>query len=191
MKRSVLTYLLIIPILVTGNLVLAQTGTDLATVTSSKNSETPVGNHSNKQLVSKEKEKAREELPALLQGSFTASRYSNYSVSLTVSASWKQDSLQIVFNFYRGDTASGLNEDNLVESVLYVFKPEDITQFQQEDDEFLFFYLRTSKNKNLIYTKQTRPKEWQYEEDFRRSAGFPVHRDKAEQVQQFLRILQQ
>ena len=187
MKRSILSYLFIIPILIAYNSALAQTTTGLATVSNFKNRGTPVVNLNNK--ISKEK--AREELAVLLQGNFTASRYSNYSVSLTVAASWKQDSLQIVFNFYRGDTASGLNENNLVESILYVFKPEDISQFQQEDDEFLFFYLRSSKNRNLIYTKQTRPKELEYEEDFRRSAGFPVNRDKAEQVQQFLKILQQ
>lgn len=187
MKRSILTCLFIISIFIADNSVSAQTVTDLAAVSSFKTTGT-TGRRGNNRLLSKEK--AREELPVLLQGSFTASRNGNYSVNLTVSASWKQDSLQIVFNFYKGATTTGLTENDLVESILYVFRPEDISQFQQEDDEFLFFHLKTLKNRNLIYTKQTRPKEWEYEEDFRRSAGFPVHREKAEQVQQFLKILQ-
>jgi hypothetical protein len=137
-----------------------------------------------------EKLRAREELSALLQGLFRARRYEDQQVTLHLSSSWLQDSLQIGFDFYRGNSTDVLTKNELVESVIYRFKPEDIQFIETESDEFIFLRIRTFGRKASVYTRLERVKEGEYEEDFRISAGFPVHAENLEQVKQDLKVLQ-
>jgi hypothetical protein len=136
------------------------------------------------------KERARKELPGLLKAVFNMKRQGS-AVLLTVDPVWKEDSLVIYYNFFKGSNLLVLDTGQLVENIIYTFKPAEINMLDTEEDEFLFLYLRNSKKDTNIYSVYNRPQLKELEETWSSSLGIPVRAESLPLIIEYLKDLRQ
>ncbi len=131
---------------------------------------------------------AKAVLPNLLKAVFNT-RWKEESVLLTVDAAWSGESLLIFYNYYRGANVLSLEDDQLIEKIIFTIRPEQIDALDTEDDEFLFLYLRSSSKSTGIHSRLYRPASGEKENNQVSSVGFPVRRDNLPEIIQALKAI--
>jgi hypothetical protein len=132
--------------------------------------------------------RAKTLLPELLKAVFNT-RWKDESVLLTVDAAWSGDSLMIFYNYYRGTNVLSLEDDQLIEKIIFTVHPQQIDALDTEDDEFLFLYLRNADKSKEIHSRLHRPAAGETENNWVSSLGIPVKRDSLPEIIQSLKAL--
>jgi hypothetical protein len=136
------------------------------------------------------RQKAREELPALLRAVFH-SHWNDQDVLLTVDAGWRNDSLSVEYKYYKGNNLLSLDENLLIEKIYFTVRPEEIDALETENDEFLFLYLRNTRKLGNVRQLVTRPAAQEHEDNWRSSFGIPVRAENLALIIQYLKDLRQ